>query len=343
MRFLISGNAPAQYPVETLFGILRCADGKILEIPYRYPLYGEWGSPVSNVYDYVEDMTVPDIINVVYLSIIEKKFYSLNCEISKEIQSKLKEDLEDDGEEPKHLVIGMAPYGKVYMWVSTSAKRSFLCCFEAEEVTVPMKCFRHLRPDATIDEICDEYISTLPLVKDNLRRYGLPAHDLFTKIMQQYRYRYVISFKNWNDDKECWEEYEDGCPVLSYLEDYLIDGSFDKLHDEGLQMYHFGGKPDKLTLKWKNDKTEYCAYFWFDERGMAEIIGKFYGVHKDTNTDFMINIDEKKHKYEFALFRYGIKEPLVIPEQAYQMIVFKNMFECYRSENYDQPRGAWVW
>lgn len=343
MRFLISGNAPAQYPVETLFGILRCADGKALEIPYRYPLYGEWGAPVSNVYDSVEDMAVPNRINVVYLSVVERKFYSLDCEISKETQNRLQETLEAESEGDKHLVIGMAPYGKVCMWVSASAKRYFICCFDADETTVPMKCFRSSRPDATIEEICDEYISSLPIVKNNLRRYGLPMHDLYHKIMLQYRYRYVISFMNWNEDNECWEEYEDDSPSLSYIEDYLTDGSFDKLHDEGLQKYHFGGKPQKIALKWKIDKAEYYAHFWFDDRRLAEIIGRFYGAHRDTNTDFIIYIDVKKHKYELALFRYGIKEPIVIPETVYQMIVFKNMFECCRSENYDQPRGAWVW
>ena len=47
--------------------------------------------------------------------------------------------------------------------------------------------------------------------------------------------------------------------------------------------------------------------------------------------------------YELALFRYGLKEPVVIPEEAYQLLVFKNRFEDFRSPNYDQPRGAWIW
>ena len=60
-------------------------------------------------------------------------------------------------------------------------------------------------------------------------------------------------------------------------------------------------------------------------------------------TDFMIRIDSEKNKYELALYRYGLKEPQVISESAYQLLVFKNKFEYYRSENYNQPRGAWIW
>ena len=70
---------------------------------------------------------------------------------------------------------------------------------------------------------------------------------------------------------------------------------------------------------------------------------KFYGAHRDTRTDFIIRVDAAARKYELALFRYGLKEPVVIPEEAYQLLVFKNRFEDFRSPNYDQPRGAWIW
>lgn len=73
------------------------------------------------------------------------------------------------------------------------------------------------------------------------------------------------------------------------------------------------------------------------------IFHHFYGAHPETKTDFIIRIDAENKKYELALYRQGLKEPVVIPESAYQLIVFKNKFEDYRSENYDQPRGAWIW
>ncbi len=68
-----------------------------------------------------------------------------------------------------------------------------------------------------------------------------------------------------------------------------------------------------------------------------------YGNHPDTNVDFIIRIDPYKKKYQLALYRYGLKKPVTISEDAYQMIVFKDLFEYYRSDNYDQPDGAWDW
>lgn len=88
---------------------------------------------------------------------------------------------------------------------------------------------------------------------------------------------------------------------------------------------------------------ESSVYLWLDSTIIVHIFERFYGAHPDTKADFIIRIDPENKKYELALYRQGLKEPVVIPESAYQLIVFKNKFEDYRSENYNQPRGAWIW
>ena len=130
---------------------------------------------------------------------------------------------------------------------------------------------------------------------------------------------------------------------MDYIEEALFDGTHDKLHDGGLLHYHEAGKPKKLAMKWHIKKSEYTAYFWFEDEAIRTIFDKFYGLHPDTKTDFIIHIDPEKKKYELSLFRYGLPEPRIIPEDAYQLIVFKNKFEHFRSDNFDQPRGAWIW
>lgn len=345
MTYLISGNAPALYPVETFFGVLHCKDGKKLEIPYKYPLYGEWGAPISNVIDDYDNLSTPDKIDLIYLSIVEEKFYSLESEIPQNSQEMMEHILSQA--EDAHLIVGFAPYGFVTIWISTTYKRHFICSFEAEETNVSMKAFRSFTPYIRLHKICDDYLEFLPEVKVNLIKKGLPSYTLYPRLMNQYKYRYVVLFKNWNEGDGRWKDYiedsKDVIPVLCYIEDSLSDGTFDKLHDEGLLKYHFGGKPKKLNMKWKIKKNEYYAHFWFEDERICYIFEKFYGVHRDTNTDLIIHIDAEKRKYELALYRYGLSEPLVIPQDAYQMIVFKNSFEHHRSQNYDKQRGAWIW
>ena len=165
------------------------------------------------------------------------------------------------------------------------------------------------------------------------------------RLVRQYIYKYLLIYENWDEDMEEWKKYndEEELPEFDYIEENLFDGTHDKLHDDGLLNYHQAGKPKKLAIKWHIKKSEYTAYFWFEDEEICALFDRFYGAHPETKSDFMIRIDAEKNKYELALYRYGLKEPQVISESAYQLIVFKNKFEYYRSENYDQPRGAWIW
>lgn len=161
------------------------------------------------------------------------------------------------------------------------------------------------------------------------------------RFTQQYLYRYAILFKHRKDSDLSIKELE--LSKFVYVEDSLINGTYDKLHDTNLLNYHYAGIPQKIAIKWNINHKEYVAYFWFDDEKICSIFERFYGIHRDTETDFIILIDAENKKYELALFRQGLNEPRIIPEEAYQLIVFKNKFEDYRSDNYNQERGAWIW
>ncbi len=162
--------------------------------------------------------------------------------------------------------------------------------------------------------------------------------------MKQYTFRYLILFDHLNITQKMENKQKnDNVETFEYIEETLYDGTHDKLHNGGLMKYHLAGKPQKLHIKWKIEISDYSAYFWFEDESIHHMFDKFYGAHPETKTDFIIHIDAEQKKYELALFRYGLKEPVIIPEEAYQLIVFKNKFEDYRSENYNQPSGAWIW
>lgn len=101
--------------------------------------------------------------------------------------------------------------------------------------------------------------------------------------------------------------------------------------------------PSKIIVQFLIKSNEFHVLFWMNKNEITQVFERFYGAHPETKADFIIRIDAENKKYELALYRQGLKEPVVIPESAYQLIVFKNKFEDYRSENYNQPRGAWIW
>lgn len=349
MIFLVSGNAPTLYPVETFFGLVYCSDDDAVEIPYQYPLQGEWGRPLSNVFEEPKNHDIPKKLDLVYLSIVEEKFYSFEGFIPLESFKIGWEAIQKgvcDGNMP-YVVVGLAPYGLVSLWIVSEDKSTLVFVSHAVETIVPMSEFYPTSPNIKLKDICNRYLNRNTKAKQNLETNGLPPRDLFDNYMKQFTYRYLPLYEPWDEKEEKWQPYteeeQETKPELDYIEESLYDGTHDKLHDGGLLNYHKAGKPKKLAVKWHVKKAEFTAYFWFDDESIRAIYDRFYGAHPETQTDFIIHIDPEKNKFQLALYRYGLKEPLFIPEEAYQLIVFKNKFEEFRSDNYDQPRGAWIW
>ena len=346
---LVSGTAPVLYPTDTFFGLLYYDAEEALELPKKYPYQGEWGQPISTHLLEREDYPAPHVLDIVWLSIVERKFYSLVSPLPVEKIEELLERVDVETKEPlfEHIVVGMAPYGGVAVWTHGFRKASLVSWMHAEETQVEMKDFMPLNPNVTLDENCDFYINNDPRVKKNLETYGLPRRDIFDNYMRQFTYRYLPLFEQWKSDDNVWEKLEVDndivTPEFDYIEESLYDGTHDKLHDGGLQKYREAGKPKKLALHWHVVKSDYIAYFWFAEEEIRDTFNRFFGLHPDTKTDFIIRIDSEKNKYELALYRYGLPEPRIIDDSIYQLIVFKNGFEYFRSNNYNQPHGAWIW
>ena len=336
---IISGNAPQLYPAETFFAVLGFPNGESLSVPYKYPLKGEWGDILSFEFTEPISFSIPISIDAVYLSIVEGKFYSIQKGISS------LDDKDPKAMDGYNILVGFAPYGCIVIWLWSSMKSVLLSVLQGEQIDVSIEDFSPNSKEKDISEICKKYIKRYQDVEFNLNKNGLPHSNLFNNYMKQFAHRYLVIFEEWNAQNKLWVEYEKENiqPKFDTIEEMLFDGTFDKLNDGRLLKYHQAGKPKKLALKWHICKSEYSAYFWFEEESIREVFDKFYGAHPDTKTDFIIRIDAENKKYELALYRYGLKEPQVIPENVYQLLVFKNKFEDYRSDNYNQERGAWIW
>lgn len=345
-NYITSSNYPSIYPIELFFGLLRYNGGHSA-LPKDYRGHGEWGKPLSTFIIGHGERPAPEKIDMVWLSLVENTFYSIEKVLpTHEMEQWFENKDEVSGENVfERIVVGMAPYGGVAVWCYGYKKSVLVSWMQAEKTHVEMKDFHPMYSTISVDEYCKQYISLDARVKENLEKNGLPPQDLFDCYMQQFTYRYNVQFGHWNEDEKGWKEYEEDetKPELDYIEEALYDGTHDKLHDGGLMQYHEAGKPKKLAVKWHIKKSEYTAYFWFDDKAIRAIFDKFYGIHPDTKTDFILHFDPMKKKNQLALCRYGLKEPQIIAEEAYQLIVFKNKFEHFRSENYNQPRGAWIW
>lgn len=343
----ISGIAPTFYPTDTFFGLFYYEAEEALEIPKKYPYQGEWGQPISTHLLNREEYPVPGLLDLVWLSIVERRFYSIVQRLPVERMAELFGQIDEETKEPvfEHIVVGMAPYGGVAVWTHGFKKSVMVDWMHAEETHVDMKDFMPMNPDVTLDENCDFYINNDPRVKENLDKNGLPPRNLFDRYMQQFNYRYVVEFGHWDEEKKEWKDYE-GEEVrleFEYIEEALYDGTHDKLHDGGLMQYHQAGKPKKLALQYHVKKSEYSVYLWFEDLKIRAAFENFYREYPEAQMDFLFRIDPEKNIYQILFTCKEAEQPVPLHEEAYQMIVFKSKFERYRTKNYNQPRGAWIW
>ncbi len=347
-HLLVSGSAPELWPTETFFAILWVNDSYALEIPKRYPFSGKWGEILSTQLLLDDDYPMPIKLDMVWLSIVEQRFYSIEAALPTLKMEEYWQQTDPNTSESlfSHIVIGMAPYGQAAVWLRGHKKSTLISWLTGEETKVTMRQFMPSNPKVTLDEYCKYYINNDARVKENLVANGLPDEELFNQLMAQYCYRVVPLFEVWDEDKEQWKKHEpddSDIPMFDYVEMSCTDGTFDKLHDDYLISHHTSGTPERMNLFWHVKKSDWMMYVWFDAQVLSPMLKRFYGAHRDTRVDLLVHCDPERRHYEVALFRYGMQQPHLLPEECYQVIVFKNQFEHYRSANYAQPGGAWVW
>lgn len=153
-----------------------------------------------------------------------------------------------------------------------------------------------------------------------------------------YKYKWQVQLCHSNIDSNN-EEY-----VESFVSNIRVLPESEKdLYPLLTQKYIFRPVFRKVKVYFNILNDKYCAIWFMDETKLIGFFKRLFGNHNDTNTDIIIEINYLCQNYKLCLFRHGLKEPVMIPESTYELIVFKNKFEYYRSENYNQPRGAWIW
>lgn len=303
-----------------LYGVLHTTNNELLSVANELSLTI---SPIVHCFLFTlsRNENIDCFIDTVWFSQNENSWFRLNHKLQ--------------NTNVESIIVGISIDNEVCIWGISDLKTYLLDVVCGQDVSNIIKSF-HIP--------CDDFVFEWNCLNcnDNNAKHHL---RIFKHNIKQYNYRYCILFNSWNHEHRNWNknEYIEDCHTFNFMEEVLFDSTHDKLHNGDLMKFHEAGIPKKLAMKWYCEKSDYSAYFWFKNEEICAIFNKFYGQHPDTKTDFIIHIDPIKKKYELSLYRYGLKEPFIIPQSAYQLIVFKSGFENYRSDNYNQPTGAWIW
>lgn len=284
-----------------------------------HPFCSGWGIGGGKQIGFLE--TKPfETLEVAWLSLTECKFYYAEINLERYIFDARR--IEND-ESFENLIIGLARYGNIALWANNGYCSKLVGCCKADEINLSMTDFLEYDYKESVNYYCQKVLAELGY------RINLHDDDNFEKRMKQYCYCFKIKSEK---------------PILiKSLQTFYTDGSNNRKNDELAFCFRPASIPEKLNLRFKIETDNYLLSLFFDRLIMYRIFERFYGTHPHTKVDFILNIDTDTMKFEPALYRQGIKEPVAIPESTYNLIMFKNKFEVCRSTNYNQRSGAWIW
>lgn len=345
-EYYIAGCAFDFAPVQTHVAMLSCSESDALMVPECILYKGPWG--FNNQVELLEEPLhqLPQGIHLIYLSVIEKKFYLVNDSLPQDVLYEMWEQVTEENEPVYNkIMIGMAPFGLVAVWAQGTKKSNLIFWEQGSVVDVEMDCFLPASPGITVERYCEYCIGNDIDVNSFIMKNGFPTHAMIDNYMKQYRYRFQVRFCHWNEGKNEWVDYYDDevVPRTAFIEESLFDGTYDKLHDESRMEYHSAGVPEKVMIRFDVGQSEFAVFFWFDEKCVITAFEDFFRSFPDRSMSFVFSVDCQKNVYQIAM-EDGVTEHIRgLRESTYQQIVFKNDLEYFRSSNYNKPQGAWIW
>ena len=292
-----------------------------------------WGRVKSHDFFSEVEFPLPKRLKLRYISKMESRCYDIDTLIDDKLAEELwKKQCEAFPEDPFcDVVVGTAPFGVISIWLQGKTRSVLLQRFLAEEAKL------NEMEQAVYGWMCE------PSGYESITR-----KELDEKI-RQYNIRYVALEECWDEDTFSWVEFDredlyyDNLDVVS-IEDICSDGTFNFSEGDDEQFnYHKAGIPKRITVRWQEDDSECFAHFWFSNFLVSKIYNEFFEANPDVRTDFIIRLDAKNEMYQLALKREGESEVSIIPNYTYQLIVFCDDTELFRSSNYRLEPGQWSW
>lgn len=323
-----SGNAPLLFPTELVMGNFLFEDLSKVNIPESTPFANPWGKAVSMHLLPDNSHPVPKYILIAWLSIVESKFYMVADELPQEKIKALLAEKNEETNEPKYnmLIAGMAPYGKLAIWLSGSGITTEAAWLQGKEAPIEMKDFAP-KSKLSKEEYARQTLAECKEAYQNFKENGLPDPMLFEQYMQKFNYKITPKFENETTFFKAIEiNYYNG--ELNTVETKKYDPD-----------YAMQAKPSKIVLKWSDYRRNYTGCFFADEKKITEIFHNYFGDDTQKEGNLIIEADASYKKFQFSLQSGNVS--VEIPIETMQYIVFKNKFELCRSKNYNKSKGEW--
>lgn len=289
-------TCPPGYPVEVYRGGLELENGGFQPLTLGTDTGGDyWGSAGASM---SEATSVPRRIKLIWLSYAEDCLYKIDCEIdSKKMKEKFLEGYQDIGfflnrkgqyklETYDNAVVGFAPGGAVFVWLSGSDKQVEIGRYQAEKTTVPQEEIDQLdnHDRLLFDPIDRKRTMDNPKIVPPEIREANKDKPIPFGLWDTYRERF-----SWRptfvSNQESWS--------IIYSRMEMFNGEIERLFDQTLVKNEFTSRaiPRRIQFAWR-DKTgqNYSGTFWFDYDEISTAYAAIFKDKKDGDAEIEIRI-----------------------------------------------------
>ena len=264
------------------------------------------------------EVSIPKGIDMVWVSIADKKIYRANIKFSQQIQNKLlkafREGFYSHWRESNmgfnEFDVTILPGGHLWLYLGIGNLRRVLICdtLKGEEIHMTLKEFSEDFYNAyqTVDSLCADGYDTPYIIE-----HGSEYDKIWGIYAQRFNYQFDIQFEN----KQT--ELRKGNFIITFANGEILN------HDDP-GYFEQPSRPNKIEFQWIADDMLYTGHFYFDEEEVKKAFMDVYGnnptqpgkiiiqVSKYNNWfDIYLEAGNKKYKFEktkIHVFKQGVND-----------------------------------
>jgi len=280
-------SAPEEYPVEVYKGAIIAND-----FTYSFDaIWGTqntgWGNDGGVMSVSTTQMEAPDSLSFTWLSLMEKKFYTGKWKLDKARIAELfragfKDNLTNKKDNYTLIKIGLAPKGKVVVWLSGPGFQTEVGAFEANETTISKEqaypnAKYMLEPNFITLTLEDKMIMK-PEILDRIKINGMPDPAVYELYRKKYQWHTEVHLPVKDQLILCYYNFLNGEEENRFGEDLVTNP------------YVLRAVPKYITLVWKKeDGTKYGLEIKpFDEK---ETIASFEKLGNSSEIDLVVSLN----------------------------------------------------
>lgn len=265
------------------------------------------------------EVSIPKGIDMVWVSIADKKIYRANIKLSQQIQNKLLKAFREgfyshwreSNMDFNEFDVTILPGGHLWLYLGIGNLRRVLICdtLKGEETHMTLKEFSEDFYNAyqTVDSLCTND-------EDNefINRHGSEYDKIWAFYAQRFNYQFDIQFEN----KQT--ELRKGQFMIYFANGEIMN------HDDTGYFAQQLSRPNKMELQWTVDDMLYSGYFYFNEGEIEKAFNDIYGNNltqpgkliiqvSKYNNWFNIYLETANKKYKFEktkihVFKQGVHD-----------------------------------